>query len=123
MGNIKLILLSTLACLFNALANTLWKMQFNEIPLNMSNMRNLIGTVMRVKIISGVLLYVASMLLFFYLLSTYKMSQVIPLLAMVYVFNLISAIIIFKEELSFLSLLGVGIILIGIVIYAQGGKV
>lgn len=116
----KLFLLAMINSLCNTLANALWKYQFSRQALDVSSMGKLIKTCFQLNIFLGVFFYVVSMLTFFYLLSNYKISSVIPLLAMNYIFNLLAAYILFKDTISITQIVGMAIILLGIVIYSRG---
>lgn len=120
MGMVKLLLPAIIACVCNAAANTLWKLQLSKHPLDISSLQGIFSSVINIKIIIGIILYGLSMIIFFFLLSNYRMADVVPLVAMTYVFSLLAAYIVFKEQLAFIQVIGVTIILFGIFIYAKG---
>ena len=68
----------------------------------------------------GGLLYVASALLNFYLLKLYPLSFVVPLGALTYIWTLIISRIILKEPVGVRKIVGVCVIVLGVVIIAQG---
>ena len=108
------------ACMCNACANALWKAQFNAIPLKTGTVMGFLGSVFRMKILLGVVCYGASMVIFFYLLSNCRLSQVVPFLAMTYVFNMAVAAIFLHESVSMVQMLGVALIVGGIIVANQG---
>lgn len=116
MTYLRLFLPVLLACFFNTGANALWKIELTRNPLALNSFWKLIFSP---HIIGGILFYVASMMLFFYLLSNYKLSVVIPLTSMTYVLNVVAARIIFKEELTVYQIAGALIMIVGMIVIAQ----
>lgn len=119
MSVIKFILPVVIACACNALANMFWKMQFLKTPFKFDSLQNFINTVFSYRILIGVMLYGISMFLFFYLLSNYKLSIIVPLTSLTYIFNLIIAVFVFKESLIMSQVLGILIIIIGIFLVSK----
>lgn len=65
--------------------------------------------------VSGVLLYGISFLLYMYLLSKYDLGYIIPLTtALVYVLIFTASYFIFKETFTFVKVLGITLILVGL---------
>jgi len=65
----------------------------------------------------GLLFYITSFLLFLVIVTRYNLSYIYPLLAgCVYVAVFIASVIILKEKVSFLTVGGMIVILIGILI-------
>jgi undecaprenyl phosphate-alpha-L-ara4N flippase subunit ArnE len=120
MTYIRLLIPAALACACNAAANTLWKIQFSKVPLSVASISAFISSVFTFKVILGAFLYCGSMVLFFYLLSHYKMSQVVPVLALTYVFNLLAAYFVLHENVSVVQVAGICVILGGIFLYSRG---
>jgi len=89
MDFLKLLIPATAACLCNALANMLWKFRFNIHPLKIGRISDVLSMILDIKIITGIMLYVISMLLFFYMLSNFKLSIIIPVTCLTYIFNII----------------------------------
>lgn len=116
----KLFLLAMINSLCNTLANASWKYQFSKQALDVSSIGGIIKTCFQFNVLLGVFFYAVSMLTFFYLLSNYKISSVIPLLAMNYIFNLVVAYIFFKDTISMVQILGMLLIILGIVVYSRG---
>lgn len=100
----------------NSIANTLWKIQFSKAPLQTSSMIEFVKSVLCWRIIGGVVFYGVSMLLFFYLLSHYRLSQVVPFLATTYVFNFIVAVFFLKETVVVSQLAGIALIVVGVIV-------
>jgi drug/metabolite transporter (DMT)-like permease len=107
------------ACFCNATANTLWKLQFDKNPFIIASLSDVIPTFFTLNIIGGVFAYICSMLMFFYLLSHYNLSAIIPLTCLTYIFNLIAAYMIFNERLNPNQLIGTAILIFGIWVFSR----
>lgn len=105
-----------ISSLCNSLANALWKTQFLRTPLNTKSICALIESVFHWRIIAGVALYGISMLLFFYVLSHFRLSQAVPFLATTYVFNFLIAAVVFHEPIGGIQIAGILLIISGIVL-------
>jgi drug/metabolite transporter (DMT)-like permease len=79
-------------------------------------------TVLNFNVILGMFLYFISMLLFFYLLSNFRLSIVIPVTGLTYVLNLLAAYAIFHEKISAFQLLGMILVLAGILMVSYNGS-
>jgi len=101
----------------NSVANAFWKAQFSQIPLQTNSFQAFLSSVAHWRIFIGMLCYGISMLLFFYLLSNYKLSQVAPYLAMTYVFNFLIASFFFHETINCIQIVGILLIIAGIIIF------
>ena len=115
----RLFILAVLALLSsgcNSVANALWKTQFQIMPLRFDSLKVLILSVLQWRIVAGVLCYVVSMLLFFYLLSNYRLSQVIPFLATTYIFNFLIAALFFHEPVNIWQISGILLIIGGVIL-------
>lgn len=115
---IHLLVPTTIACALNAFANVLWKLQFQKQPLVLK-LETIIHLIISPYIVIGVGCYVLSMLIFFYLLSNYALSMIIPLTAMTYMFNMLLAFIIFKESFDSYKIVGMMIIIFGIIVLSR----
>lgn len=113
MVNLSLIIPAVFATLLNAVANTIWKIYFQKGEFSYTSMASILG-LFNVYIMSGILCYVCSMLLFFYMLSKFDLSVIIPLTALTYIFNLLAAYYIFHESFDLYKIGGIFIIIIGI---------
>ena len=116
MNILMLALPALLSSACNASANALWKTQFLETPLQTDSIYALIRSVLHWRIIGGMACYGVSMLLFFYLLSHYKLSQVVPFLATTYIFNFIIAALFFREPIVWTQVCGICLIIGGVVL-------
>lgn len=110
----KLMLPVIIACLCNTVGNLLWKNYFTKHAISFSNIMNMISILSSFQVIMGIFCYLCSMFLFFFLLSRYNLSLVIPLTSLTYIFNIITAVLFFKEKISSTQLVGTIIIFIGI---------
>lgn len=122
MSFLRLLIPASIACLCNALANMLWKMQFDKKPISrdaFSSFRSFVDFFLTPNIIGGVLLYIGSMLLFFYMLSNFKLSQVIPITVLTYVFNIVIAVAVFHERLVLPQIIGTVIIMCGLFVLSR----
>ena len=65
----------------------------------------------------GLILYIVSFLMFTKIVTTYDLSYIYPMLAgIVQVLSLIAAIFILKESISWIGIVGVALVIIGIVV-------
>jgi drug/metabolite transporter (DMT)-like permease len=112
----KVVFLVAITSVLSTLGNILWKMQFSKQPLDLSSVTAIAYTFISWKVLLGIASYFISMVLFFYLLSNFKMSVVIPLQAMTYILNVAVAFTMFKEKISLGQLLGSLIIMFGIIV-------
>lgn len=125
MAFIGLMVPAFFACTCNALANMFWKMRFDENSLSLSSVQEIIGLVRSWQIWAGVGCYGISMLLFFYMLSNYKLSSIMPVSCMTYIFNVIIAKAVFHESISKTQIIGIIIIVAGLIVLSKetGSKV
>ncbi len=117
---LKLLLPAALASSFNAFANMFWKIQFTKNPFGYRTVEGFFSSLLSINIFLGMFLYSLSMVMFFYMLSNYKLSAIIPLTSLTYIFNLLLAHYYFSEKLSTLQFGGVLLIIIGIIAISQG---
>jgi len=113
---LKIVLPMSMACLCNTIANTLFKIELSKNPLNLTSLMDIIKTFTSVKVLIGVGFYGLSLLIFMHTLSRYKMSIVVTMTSMTYIFNFVVAFLIFKEKISIHSVLGGVIILVGLAV-------
>jgi len=123
MSYVKLAVPIIFACLFNAVANTFWKYEFTQKPFEFNSISKIIQTFFSLNIIVGILFYIGSMLLFFYMLSNFKLSVIIPLTSLTYIFNLLAAYFIFHENVHTNNIIGTIIIIVGIAVLSQASIV
>lgn len=120
---LKLLIPAFIACLCNALANMLWKFRFDKVPLSFKSMQDIFGLMTSPYIWGGVACYGCSMLLFFYMLSNYKLSSIIPVTCMTYIFNIAIARIVFEENISKIQIVGTAVIICGLIVLSRAGNV
>lgn len=120
MSFIGLIIPAFIACICNAMANMFWKMRFDKTPLSLTSVRDIAGLVCSWQIWAGIGCYGASMLLFFYMLSNYKLSSIMPVTCMTYIFNVVIAKAVFGENISRVQVMGIMIIITGLIVLSRG---
>lgn len=120
---LRLFIPAMVACMFNALANMLWKFRFNKIPFSLKSVQDILGLVSSLYIWGGVVCYGCSMLLFFYMLSNFKLSAIIPVTCMTYIFNIIIARFVFGESIDKVQIIGTLIIIGGLLVLSRTGSV
>ncbi len=116
---IRLLIAAILACSCNAIANTFWKWHFIKQPLKINSLFDALHLALTPNIIVGIFFYIGSMLLFFFMISNYKLSLIVPLTSLTYILNLFVAYGIFHEKIYFQNIIGTLIVLIGIIILSQ----
>lgn len=116
----RLFIIAMINSVFNTLGNAAWRYQFSRQALDVSSISAIIRTCFQFYVFVGVFFYGLSMLIFFYLLSNYKMSSVVPLSAMNYIFNLLVAHLLLKEQISIVQIGGMLLIILGIIVYSRG---
>lgn len=68
-------------------------------------------------VISGIILYGVSFIVYTYLISKYDLGYIIPIAtALVYILIFVASFFIFKESFTIVKILGIGLILIGAVL-------
>lgn len=120
MGFLRLFIPAAIACTCNALANMFWKMRFDKIPLRIKSFQDVGGLLISPHIWAGVCCYGCSMLLFFYMLSNFKLSAIMPVTCMTYIFNILIARFVFGEAISRIQIMGTLIIICGLIVLSRG---
>lgn len=115
----KLFLPAVVACSCNALANMFWKIRFNQVPFAVKSFGDIIGLATSFHIWAGIVCYVCSMVIFFYMLSNFKLSVVTPVTCMTYVFNVVIARIVFHETISSMQVIGIIVVIVGLIILSR----
>lgn len=116
----RLLIPAAIACICNALANMFWKMRFDKIPLSFSSLRDISGLLLSPHIWAGLCCYGCSMLLFFYMLSNFKLSSIMPVTCMTYVFNIVIARAVFHEPIGRMQIVGTAIVICGLIVLSRG---
>lgn len=120
MSFLKLFIPACISCSCNALANMFWKFRFNTKPISYKSLADVFELVLSPYIWIGVMFYGVSMLIFFYMLSNFKLSAIMPVTCMTYIFNIVIARLVFKENISITQLVGIGIIILGLLVLSRG---
>lgn len=120
MGFLGLLIPASIACICNALANMFWKMRFDKIPLSIKSVQDIGGLLISPHIWAGLCCYGCSMLIFFYMLSNYKLSSIMPVTCMTYIFNIVIARVIFHESIERMQIVGTVIVICGLIILSRG---
>lgn len=118
---IKLFIPALVGCVCNASANMFWKMRFDKVPLSIKSLNDVIGLLSSPLIWAGISCYACSMLLFFYMISNYKLSSIMPVTCMTYIFNIIIAKAVFGEPISKIQIIGIGIVILGLLVLSRSG--
>jgi len=116
---IKIVIPALSACLCNTFANYFWKIELAKNPFDISSLWKIISLFLSLNIIIGIIFYIASMMLFLYMLSHFKLSLIVPLTVFTYIFNILMAYIIFHEKVYTQSIIGTIVIISGIIILSQ----
>ncbi len=120
---LQLILPVTMACLCNTIGNTFWKFYFAKHTFSFTSIGGMISVLLSLQVIAGMVFYFGSMLLFFFMLSRYNLSLVIPLTSLTYIFNIAAGVLIFKEKVSMLQSLGSAIVIVGVLVIMSSGAI
>lgn len=91
---------------------TLWKIGLSNITFSKS-IASIIKIFFNPYIFSGLILYVAATLAWFYVLKNGELSKVYPLQSLCYIFSALIALFIFKENISIYRWLGIILIMGG----------
>ena len=93
--------------LFKYGCNKSFKLEFYNGTLNFN--LNIISII-------GLFLYVISFILFFYMMSKYNLSYIVPILTgILYISIIMLSTIILKETITTIQLVGIGFILVGVI--------
>lgn len=111
---LKYIFLSVLNSSITIFGQTLWKLGL--IKMNGFSLKLLIHPF----VISGMLVYGVSTLLWFYILSKIPFSIAYPLNSIVYVLSMIVGYFLFKEAISLQKIFGTLLLLAGVYFIAKG---
>lgn len=120
MDYLRLLIPAFIACCCNALANMFWKFEFSRNPLNICSLADIIQLLFSWKILVGIGFYGCSMLLFFYMLSNFKLSAIMPVTCITYILNILIAVFVFCEDISWQQIMGTFIVILGLLILSRG---
>lgn len=120
MAFVRLFIPAAISCSCNALANMFWKMRFDKVPLSLKSFQDIGGLLLSPHIWAGLCCYGCSMLLFFYMLSNFKLSSIMPVTCMTYIFNIVIARIVFHEPIGRMQIIGTTIVICGLIILSRG---
>lgn len=114
-----LVFLSLIVVVFTTAGQILWKIGVEGKTIDFNSFLRLFLSPL---VIVGVLFYLAAVVVWTILLSKYQFYLVYSLLSLSFVLTLIAARFILREEISFVSWIGAGIICLGIVLLGLGFK-
>lgn len=116
-------MLILLGVLLNAAAQIMLKSGMNQIGHFDFNMHNLVPIGFKVMgnapIISGLAMYVFSVVVWLLVLSRVQVSYAYPMLSIGYVVNALAAYYLFDEPLSSMRVLGIFVIIAGVYLVAK----
>jgi drug/metabolite transporter (DMT)-like permease len=116
---IKVVSLSIFTTLLITSGQVLWKIGLQKIGGFYMPERSIIENFFRIIlngwIFSGFVVYAIATGFFMWLISKYDISLVIPISSVSFIFSLIAGSMIFHEQINFLRITGVVLIMIGIV--------
>lgn len=109
--------------LLNAVAQLLLKAGTNAVGAFEFSAENLIPVGMKFAlephILSGIVCYVVSLVVWIMALSRVEVSIAYPMLSIGYVVNAIAAWYLFGESVTFMRVIGIGVIILGVFIVAR----
>ena len=112
-----------LSVVLNAVGQLLFKTGMNQIGLFVFSPTNLyhlgFKLLTNTAIMTGLLIYVISTIVWFLVLSRADLSFAYPLISIGYIFSAISAYYFLNEPLSLMRILGTFVIIIGVVMICQ----
>jgi len=117
---IKVVSLSIFTTLLITSGQVLWKIGLQKIGgfylPDRSIIENFFRIILNGWIFSGFVVYAIATGFFMWLLSKYDISLVIPISSVSFIFSLIAGSMIFHEQINFLRVAGVALIMIGIIL-------
>lgn len=114
-----------LSAMFTVAANLMIRAGVDRaggFPAQLQNITGAIAKLMAQPLFDcGILLYAASSIVWFHVISTEPLSVAYPLLvSLTFIFVTLGAIVIFNEAMNLPKVLGIVIILVGIIILSRG---
>jgi len=117
---ITVMFLSIIVSIFIVIGQVLWKLGVGDRSFNLSN---LFGILKSPFFIIGAIIYIFAAIIWLYLLSKYQYHYIYPLiLSLAFIFSLIASHFILHEQISYISLLGILILCIGVIVISIGYK-
>ncbi|MGG5460725.1 EamA family transporter [Clostridium sp. B9] len=116
MSKIKAIFLVLINCIMLVSGQILWKIGLREA--SMGSVKEIILLLFNKYIFSGLVIYALATIYWFYIIKTNDLSKVYPMQSMSYIISLFMSYFILKENISFNSVIGTIVILIGVFIIA-----
>lgn len=91
-----------------------------EINYSQPLLQSFLELVKNWKIALGIVFYTVPVFIWIYMLKKMPLSAMQPLFALIYVVSPLLAMIFLKEQVSLIRWCGIGIIIFGITVFAQG---
>lgn len=110
---IKLMLIAVIQSVFLAGAQLLLKLGLNKVDAFSMSWNYFKGYVSW-QMILAIVMFIVALILWLYMLKNFKLSLVYPLTSISYIFTLILAVIFLKETVSWISFVGVVLIMAGV---------
>jgi drug/metabolite transporter (DMT)-like permease len=118
------IFLGSICAFLITLGQVLWKLALLKTKFSFSSditIRKVINLIFSPYMIFGIIIYFFATVFWIYLLDKFEYSKIYPTLAIAYLFALIFAYFIFKENIGWNKISGVFLIISGILIITKGG--
>lgn len=120
---IKAIVLTFLFSVITTVGQVLWKIGLNKAGgfyiSDMSIIQNVFRILLSWYIIFGFVVFLVATGIWFYLLSNYKLSVILPVSSIAFIFSMIAGKMFFFENINLVNWLGVGFIIFGVVLIAN----
>jgi len=113
----KLVLLMTLVSGMLAGGQLLLKTGFNKI--GGFSMANIVQVFTNGWVLGGIAMIGSQMLLWFWILSRYDLTKAYPLISMSYIFALVLAMLLLKEQPGAVRIIGTVLIVVGVAMVAK----
>jgi len=118
---IAVIALAVIVSIFIVTGQVLWKMGIDSQNFNLSHIFEILKSPF---FIIGAIIYILAAIIWLYLLSKYQYHYIYPLmLSLAFIFSLIASHFILREQVSWISCVGILIICLGIIILTLGSKI
>ena len=117
-----MIVLMLISVFLGAIGQVLVKYGATSLELNFAGgflIKSILSILRNVPVMCGIISYGVSFLLWIKVLSKVELSYAYPMVSMGYVLIMFFSYFIFKEHISFIRILGVGFIIIGVILVAR----